>query len=159
MKADNWFKAATSEDRSGDILVSFDPSWLNALRSGSIKYVLRRRYPKTFVPQQMYLYVGRPHSKLIGFARVLALRDVTHSQAALLERHTGLTTEQLNTYFGKYGKLGCYVLSSVTLYAEPLTYVQLREQSGFSPPQSFVALSRRASEWLRTIRAMEWSKP
>ena len=148
MSKRNWFRADSLDERSGDILVSFDSKWRDRLKSRVIEYVLRRRYPKSFSPRRMYLYVGAPHSELIGFVHVNALRTISLNEGIRILANTGLTTRELESYFTGYEDLGCYAVSPATFFKQPLSLETLRTGSGFSPPQSFVALSQRASDWL-----------
>jgi predicted transcriptional regulator len=148
MSKHNWFKATSPSDRSGDILVSFDSKWRDSLSGSAIRDVVRRRYPKSFSPRRMYLYVGAPDSVLIGFADVNEVRTITRKDGIKLLARTGLTRREFDSYFAGYEILGCYAVSRTTLFKQPLSLEFLRSRSGFSPPQSFVALSQRASDWL-----------
>lgn len=148
MSKHNWFRAGSPVERSGDILVSFDPQWHDLLGDSSIDYVVRRRYPKAFSPRRMFVYIGAPYSELIGFCAIKNLREITLKQALGLLPRSGLTREDLEAYFLGYREIGCYSISHVSLFRTPLSLEILRSRSGFSPPQSFVSLSCRASSWL-----------
>jgi predicted transcriptional regulator len=148
MRERNWFRADSLHERSGDILVSFDSKWLDRLRGGAVERIVRRRYPKSFSPRRMYLYVAAPHSELIGFVYVNALHTIVLNEGIRLLTKTGLTRDELESYFTGYENLGCYAVSPTTLLKPALSLEALRAGSGFSPPQNFVALSRRASDWL-----------
>jgi predicted transcriptional regulator len=148
MSERNWFKATSPANRSGDILVSFDAKWLQVFTQGSVESIVRRRYPKSFAPRRMYLYIGSPHSCLIGFVNINGLRSIAPQDAEQIISSTNLTTNELNSYFAGYERIGCYAVSPVALFRSALSLDTLRVASGFSPPQSFVALSRRASDWL-----------
>lgn len=155
MSERNWFKADSIAERSGDILVSFDSKWRDLLMGNSIEYIVRRRYPKSFSPRRMYLYVGSPHSELIGFADIGQLRTITFNEGLQVLGEAGLTRYDLDSYFSGYEGLGCYALSGTTIFKQPLSLEALRSHSGFSPPQSFVALSQRASDWLAQQEPIE----
>lgn len=103
----------------------------------------------------MYLYVGSPHSELIGIADIGELRTITLDEGLQILGKTGLTRYELDSYFSGYEDLGCYTLSGTTIFKQPLSLEALRTRSGFSPPQSFVALSQRASDWLAQQEAVE----
>ena len=143
-----WFKAQSAAERSGNILVSFDARWRDSMSSGRIHYVLRRRYPKSFRPHRMYLYIGSPHSQLVGFTSINEVRPINFKEGLRILVASGLTRRELASYFSGYEKVGCYVISSVAVFKQPLALETLRARSGFVPPQSFVALSERASKWL-----------
>ena len=143
-----WFRAQSAAERSGDILVSFDARWRDSMSSGRIRYVLRRRYPKSFRPHGMYLYISSPHSQLIGFTSINEVRPIDFKKGLRILVASGLTRQELASYFSGYDNVGCYVISPVAVFKQPLALETLRATSGFVPPQSFVALSERASEWL-----------
>ena len=155
MSERNWFKADSIAERSRDILVSFDSKWRDLLMGHSIECIVRRRYPKSFSPRRMYFYVGSPHSELIGFADVNDLRTITFNEGLQILGKTGLTRRELDSYFSGYEGLGCYALSRTTIFKQSLSLETLRTRSGFSPPQSFVALSQRASDWLAQQEPVE----
>jgi predicted transcriptional regulator len=148
MSPNNWFKASSPAERSGDILVSFDSHWHDLLREGTIEYVVRRRYPKAFSPRRMFFYVGAPHSELIGVSSIKQLRAINFKAGLRILGKSGLTRRDLESYLSGYPEIGCYDVSRITLFKQALSLEALRSRSGFSPPQSFVALSRRASDWL-----------
>ena len=148
MNQRNWFKASTPSERSGDILVSFDARWRAPLIEHPISSVLRRRVPKSFAPRRMYLYVGSPHSHILGHADVKDVSSLSLQEGLRALPTTGVTESELRAYFTGYPNIGCYLIGPVVTFARPLSRQELHAQSGFSPPQSFVALSFRASEWL-----------
>ena len=155
MSEGNWFKATSPSDRSGDILVSFDAKWRDLLTHQSLGCIVRRRYPKSFSPRRMYIYIGSPHSHLIGFVDVNDLCTITPKEGFQILAKTGLAKGELDAYFRGYERIGCYAVSPLALFKQPLPLDTLRARSGFSPPQSFVALSERASDWLAQQELVE----
>ncbi|TKB63230.1 MAG: hypothetical protein E8D47_13115 [Nitrospira sp.] len=153
MNKHNWFRAESPVERSGDILVSFDPQWRDLLRDSSIGFVVRRRYPKVFLPRRMFVYICAPYSELIGFCSIKKLRRINLREGLQILGQSGLTREDLEAYFLGYEEIGCYSISHISLFRTPLSLESLRNQAGFSPPQSFVSLSRRASGWLDQIHS------
>jgi predicted transcriptional regulator len=106
----------------------------------------------------MYVYVGAPHSEVIGFSNINDLRMITAKEGLQILAKVGLTRNELASYFSGYDKIGCYAVSPPALFKQPLSLEALRSRSGFSPPQSFVALSRRASEWLALRELGQWPR-
>ena len=144
----NWFKADTPDDRSQDILVSFSSRWNDLLRNGSINLVFRRRYPKTLGAKRMFIYVGSPYSEIIGFSIIKDIKPMTFTEGIRLLDKAQITKPELEMYFQGYSSVGGYRVSKITLFDSPVSLQTLRGESGFSPPQSFVFLSKRASIWL-----------
>ena len=138
MSDKKWFKAQSAAERSGDILVSFDARWRDSMSSGRIHYVLRRRYPKSFRPHRMYLYIGSPHSQLIGFTSINEVRPINFKEGLRILVASGLTRRELASYFSGYEKVGCYVISSVAVFKQPLALEILRARSGFVPPKALL---------------------
>jgi predicted transcriptional regulator len=133
--------------RTSEVLVTFSAKWREALLSGSIKCVLRRRYPKSLLPTRMYLYIAAPFSQVIGVSSIARLIDVNIAKAQELQDKTHLSLKELTQYFDGYDKVGCYFIESTELFHPPIHLESLRESWSFYAPQSFVSLSREAVQW------------
>lgn len=103
----------------------------------------------------MYIYVGSPHSEIIGRAEIKSIQLLDYDHAVTLSESAHLTKEELIAYFGSYRMIGCYTIGKIELAKLPLSLAKLHEQSGFHPPQSFVRASLGASRWLET---KNWKK-
>ncbi|GJL86603.1 hypothetical protein [Hyphomonas sp. KY3] len=144
------FKAAGQEDASNEIVVSFSAHWRGSLLNADIKHVFRKRVPKSFEPRLMYIYVGSPHSEIIGRAEINSIELLDFDSAVSLLESAKLTKQELSSYFGNDPVVGCYDIANIELAAEPLSLNSLFHHSGFHPPQSFVRASIGASSWLKT---------
>lgn len=148
MIGNNWFKAKTNEERSGDILVSFASRWKAPLVDKGVEFIFRRRFPTSFSPCRMFFYIGAPYSELIGYSFIKKVTRINLSEALELVDGACITRDELEKYFQGYGEIGCYQVYDITLFKAPISLADLRGETGFSPPQSFVSLSMQAMRWL-----------
>jgi hypothetical protein len=63
-------KMVDNSDASKSILIPFDQKWEAALQDNQIRVVFRKRGPKAFKPNTIFVYVGAPTSRLIGCFKV-----------------------------------------------------------------------------------------
>lgn len=144
----NWFKAENNEDRSGDILVPFDHRWRASFEEDRIRAIFRRRVPASFYPERLYVYITSPDKILLGYCEVQELRKVTLSEAKRYIAQANIDRQELENYFRGYEELGLYLVGSLKRLSPAFSLEELSEETGFTPPQSFVALSQRASAFL-----------
>lgn len=148
MRDSNWFKGESSEHCSNSVVVSFSDRWQPHLRENRIKLVFRRRVPKTFEANTMFLYIGSPTSSLIGVAHISRIEHLSRIEATSEIRDACISEKELNEYFEGYSEIGAYRISDIRLFKEDLPLKHLKQEAGFSPPQSFVRVSKGANEWL-----------
>lgn len=148
MTEEKWFKAKAPEDRSGDIVVSFSHEWFRRIADRKINGIFRRRVPRSVVPKRLYIYLGKPASALVGFANVSKLLIVNLDEALRLAKPSGLTDSDIRDYLDGHEKIGYYQIGNIYILDEAIPLKDLRELAGFSPPQSFVFLSKKAANWL-----------
>lgn len=146
MSIETSFKGSPNS-RTSEVLVTFSAKWREPLLSGSIKCVLRRRYPKSLVPTRMYIYIAAPFSQVIGVSNITRLMDVSIAKAKTLQEKTHVDEQELRKYFDGYDKVGCYFIENTKFFHPPIHLEALRESWSFYPPQSFVSLSREAVQW------------
>lgn len=147
MSTEKSFKGSLNS-RTSEVLVTFSAKWIEPLLSGSIRCVLRRRYPKSIVPTRMYLYIAAPFSQVIGVSNITRIMDVDLAKAKTLQEKTQVGEKELVQYFGGYKTIGCYFIERPEIFHPAIHLEALRESWSFYPPQSFVSLSREAVEWL-----------
>lgn len=145
------FKAQTAEQRSEDILVSFASKWRTPLLNNAVKCVFRRRYPKTFVPKRLVIYLAAPQSEIVGYFEIKDLRSMKFDEALALRSVSGVSDKELKDYYQGYDEMGCYTVRQAKIYDSPIKLALLRSEWGFYPPQSFVSLSISASDWVDRI--------
>ena len=144
----NWFRAEDLSDRSGDILVPFNHRWRTSFELDRIRAIFRRRVPASFRPRHLFVYVGSPEKVLLGYCEINELKKVALHEAEQYLEQACIDRNELEEYFRGYKGIGLYVVGSLNKLYSPLRLDELKEKTGFIPPQSFVALSHRASSFL-----------
>lgn len=145
----NELKAATPNDRSGEILVSFSSRWEEKIMGGGVKVVFRKKIPATFTPTRMYIYVGVPLCKIIAISDVVKAEFVDHGVALSLKDEGGISKKELLEYIGDIKKIGIYHIDNIFILEKPISMDYLIEKYDCKPPQSFFALSTNGSELLK----------
>ena len=148
MRDSNWFKGESSEHYSGSIVVSFSTAWQKRNNLQAASLVFRKRVPTTFSVRKMYLYIGSPHSRIVGFASVTSIDKYTLSEALAARGRANISELDLVQYFGRSETIGGYNIGLITEFSEPLLLPYLKREAGFVPPQSFVRVSKEAEKWL-----------
>jgi predicted transcriptional regulator len=136
-------------DTSSDsIVVSFSSHWEQNLIAGKINLILRRRVPKSFNAKKMYLYIGSPKSSFIGVADIKSVEALSFEEALKELENAAISKAELEQYFQGYNEVGGYRISDIRLFLKPLSLQYVSEETGFSPPQSFVRVSSAADSWM-----------
>ena len=78
---EKWFKAETIEERSGDILVPFSSSWIKKIERPDFSVVFRKKIPSADPPKRMFIYVGSPSSKIVGYAPIRETKKIRKEDA------------------------------------------------------------------------------
>lgn len=151
MSSSETFKAQTAEQRSEDILVSFASKWRMPLLNNAINCVFRRKYPKTFAPNRLLIYLAAPQSEIVGYFEIKDLRSIKIDEALALRSVSGVSDQELKDYYQGYEETGCYTVRKAKIYDSPIKLALLRSEWGFYPPQSFVSLSISASAWVDRV--------
>ncbi len=130
-----------NDDVSSAILVPFDGKWEQSIISNKISVFFRKRGPKTFTPQSVFLYIASPRSCLVGRSTIHSFAFMPVGHAAKLAPLGGLTDTELRFYANRYSELAVFQIKQFEPAPTPLTFLQLAGDFGFHPPQSFVRLS------------------
>ena len=147
----NALKAQDSDSFSDAIVVSFDGRWLDKLRSGAVSLVFRKRGPKALVPRWIYVYVGSPHSFILGRLPVLKYERLPLDAALKRAPHAGLSREELALYLFNYDSVAAFTVRALELARSARSLSYLRSSFSFSPPQSFLVLSKDGQRELDVV--------
>ena len=129
------------EDRKLDSVVySFSARWNDALCSGSVHVFFRKRRPKTD-PRFVFLYVGFPVKKIIGFAEVKSIAAIDLNRAIQLKDQAAIEEKELIKYIGPDSSVFAIQISGPKIFAKPFDLEALNQRFGFHPPQSFSKLN------------------
>ena len=138
----NELKMTTSDNASSSIVVSFESKWEEPLRTQEVSVVFRKRGPRNFIPDFIYVYVGSPLSSLIGRLPVNNCEQLPVAKALKLADAGAISSEALRSYSGDYESLYVFSVGDFEEVSNVLTYSELAHDFGFSPPQSFFVLSK-----------------
>lgn len=122
-----------------DILVSIRPTYASKILSGQKTVELRRRFPEaSAVGATVLIYSTSPVQAIVGYARIkdvlrLPVEQIwlDHGEAACIER------ENFDTYFDGLEYGFAILLDGVTALERQLNVIELKNEFGFVPPQSF----------------------
>ncbi len=143
-------KVTSENDASSSILVPFHQEWEKPLRENQITVFFRKRGPKSFRPDYVFVYIAARAGRLIGRAEVESFSFMRLDKAARLAPNGGLTEKELRRYASNYSELAVFQLKSFEQAESPLTFAQLSSDYTFHPPQSFVRLSESGKRQLET---------
>lgn len=144
-------KSQDKNDASDSILVSFDAKWAKPLIDGSVSQVFRKRGPKSTSPRWVYVYAGAPIKAVIGRLPVIHLRQLTIKESLALVNEGALKRSELEEYAGEYGSLFVFAVGGFQSASSAATFHKLKENYGFSPPQSFLILSSQGKNELDAL--------
>lgn len=150
-------KMTKEEDASSSILVPFDQKWEKPMQGHQIKVFFRKRGPRAFTPDYVFVYIAAPASKLIGRAEVESFSFMRLDKAAKLAIDGGLTETELRYYASSYSELAVFQLKRFERAESPITFADMASAYNFHPPQSFVRLSESGKSQLET--ALGYPRP
>jgi len=137
-------KALKVDGQTGAVVVSFESGWLDSILTRQIKWVIRKKVPRTNPSALLYAYVNSPTSALVARARVSRTGTVSINAALNHSKDLCLSASEIRNYFGDSREVGMYELSLIEVAKKSLSLNTLRELMIFHPPQSFFFLSKRA---------------
>ncbi|MCA3260992.1 MAG: ASCH domain-containing protein [Telmatospirillum sp.] len=137
-----------------DILVSIRPAYAAKILSGHKTVELRRKFPEaSAIGTTALIYSTSPVQAIVGYARInnvlrLPVEQIwrNHGDAACIE------LSDFNAYFTglKYGF--AILLDRVKTLKRRLNALELKDEFGFVPPQSFRYLDEGYTSLLRNER-------
>lgn len=137
----------TELEKTGSVIYSFDGRWEEPLVAGEVKVFFRKRRP-VITPSRVFIYVGVPVKKVIGFSDVEKIEAVDLEAARKIKTSGAITESELTSYIGQEGKVSAIWIGKLTLFTEPFTLTELNQRHGFNPPQSFSKVSPDFEEFL-----------
>jgi hypothetical protein len=137
-------KAAMPEDRSDAIVVSFEYKWYTAIIRAAFSLVIRKRIPTSHKPDWMYFHVNAPKSVICARASVTAVGTMPTKLLCTFTSELALHPDEIAQYCKGREEVGVYRIAGVTLPAVEASMAVLQRELIYSPPQSFMFLSRQA---------------
>jgi predicted transcriptional regulator len=116
--------------------LSIKPAYVSKIFDGDKKFEYRRKIGKA-APRKVFVYSSSPVCRVVG---ELIVGDVISADPAAVWRKTkamgGVTYAEFSTYFAGVNEAHALSISSVKIYAQPIT---LNEAFGLKrPPQSYM---------------------
>ncbi len=131
----------SEDDASSSLLIPFDQKSLQPIRDREISVFFRKRGPKTFTPNSVFIYIAAPASRLIGRAAIESFSFMRLDKAVRHCADGGLNETELRDHSGGYPELAEFTLKRFEEAPTTPTSVQLSKDYDFHPPQSLVRLS------------------
>lgn len=135
-------KALTDDDRSDSIIVSFDSAWLQKILDATFSAVIRKRVPVSVIPSWIYFHINAPFSEIRARARIDTIKMISKQDAVRLHKQLDLSIDEIRAYVGAASEIGAYSVAEFEIASNNITARALQEQMIYSPPQSFLFLSR-----------------
>lgn len=92
-------------------------------------------------PTTMYVYAGAPIKAVVGRLQVTACIRSSLKDCLNVATEGKITPSDLTSYAASYDELYVFSVGKYEPFKSILTFDTLKEQFGFSPPQSFMILS------------------
>lgn len=137
-------KAVTPDEQSDSIVVSFGARWYQHLMARDFSAVIRKRIPKSKIYKWLYFHINSPISAICGRAKIETIFDATSKEAVSLAKQIYLSNDDILSYIGDCGSIGCYKLGTIQLCVQPIPIAKLMTRLIYHPPQSFFILSVQA---------------
>jgi hypothetical protein len=139
-------RARTDSAASDAIVVSFDFTWYQGLKTGAFQAVIRKKIPRSFRPRWLYFHVNSPKSAICARGEIRSVEEIDLLGAIDLRLPLQLEEKEIRGYLGGKGKVGLFRLGEIRLAAAERTSSELRERLVYHPPQSFFRLSQQGKK-------------
>ena len=137
-------KADSVETTSNAIIVSFHADWHKPLLNKKFSAVIRKRIPRTSVPEWLYFHVNAPVSAICGRAKIKSFDEISVESVHKKAEALALTEVEISDYLSGSDTIGIYQLTDIQFATPPITRRKICSMMIYHPPQSFVFLSKEA---------------
>ena len=137
-------RPANPADLSGSAILSIDAKWAEAIRAGSLKWLVRKRVPLVSKPTHIYFHAKAPVSALIGRGIVSSIERV---KSDFILRHASdlqMKPDELRDYIGPLKELGLIRFSQLEPARTSAPLAKIRKRLNYFAPQGFAFVSRSA---------------
>jgi predicted transcriptional regulator len=142
-------KAASSDDQSDAIVVSFGHEWHKHIVESDFTLVLRKRIPSESSRfKWIYMHVNSPIGAICARAPITQIARISLDDAIRLQSEIKLTEKAIRSYVGTSDTIGSYRIEKAELASAPLSTTEINEHILYFPPQSFFILSIRGKDAL-----------
>jgi len=133
-----------ADDRSNAIILSFGAKWAGPIKTGSLKWVIRKRVPLAMGPEFVYFHVNAPISAIIARGRVRKIEQVSPAFVVEHSQNLQMSKNDILSYAGDASTIGLFRFDQIELASRAATLADLRQELEYFPPQSFSFVSRQA---------------
>lgn len=144
-------KAVNKEDISDGIIISFHSKWQSLLMSSSVNCIFRKRGPRQMIPRWIYVYVATPIKALTGRLPVKKVEIIPIKECVNYTSKGAITEEQLVQYANDYKELFVFHVGKYQSAVRNADFAFLSSHYKFSPPQSFLLLSKQGKRIINDI--------
>ncbi len=100
------------------------------------------------MPNRVFLYVGSPVKKIVGFSAVTSIELVNFNDAKKYLNSGKISEDELMDYIGENGNVHAIHINDIKIFKSHIDLTALRDNFNFNPPQSFSKLSVSFERWL-----------
>jgi predicted transcriptional regulator len=133
------------EDQSDAIILSIEAKWIDQLKTGTLKWLMRKRIPASSKPKFVYLHAKAPVSAIFAKARIERLEMMPAGFAIDHSAQFAMTAAEVRSYLGGSPNVGVMKFGRVLGAKKNADLETLRRRLNYHPPQSFSFVSREAA--------------
>ena len=141
-------KATQNETVSDGIVVSFHAKWQPLLDSRAVNCVFRKRGPRHITTNWIYVYVSTPTKAIVGRLPVKKVEVLSVRECMGYATAGAITQDELSKSATGYKELFAFTVGNFKPANRVAGLNQLRSRHGFTPPQSFLLLSKQGKRQL-----------
>jgi hypothetical protein len=141
-------KATSPEEVSNSIIVSFSYDYNNKILNNKFTAIIRKRIPKDKNIKWIYFHVNRPISSICARAKIISTDLITPKMAENISTELSLKLEIIQDYCFGLEKVGLYKIGDIEIAEPKLHTDEINKIMFYSPPQSFLILSKEGKKYL-----------
>jgi predicted transcriptional regulator len=134
-------------EKGASVIFSFQSRWYDALMSNNVEVFFRKRAPRR-TPRHIFVYVGSPVKKIIGYAKCKKIAPINLNNALSVRQKAAINQAELSKYFGYQDLVNAIWISQITFLETERSLIDLNTNFNFHPPQSFSNVNVDLEEFL-----------
>lgn len=137
-------KAASRDDASNAVIVSFESRWESIFCEKRLSGFIRKRLPKSVPVEFVYAYFGSPSCRIALRAKVLKIEEVPVAKIQSNTTSLCISKNEVADYCFGSPTIGLCTVGKIQIARYPISLAKLKTRLAFFPPQSFLILSHYA---------------
>jgi predicted transcriptional regulator len=134
----------TLDERSRSFILSIDAKWMNLMRNGDLRCVIRKRLPLANEVSSVYFHAKSPASSIFGRAQVSGIYKVAIVDIVARKNDLRMTELEILDYTRGLSQIGIMEFRNFESTCGPVEMESFRNMLDYHPPQSFAFISRSA---------------